>query len=338
MIKKSQHITYIMIIIFLFVSNAKAGIILDRIKEKNVMSCAFTQPSKGLTYLDDMGNWTGFFADFCRVYAIAVTGSSKAVEWNLIDTVHRFDALVSDEIDVLVANTTWTNRRDTELGIKFTGTFFYDGQGFLAHQSLNVKNLDELDKASICVGAGTTTLLNLQELIKTTHPNLTMKVFKSVEERESSFFAHKCDIMTDDTLALASYQQTTNANLILFPDIISKEPLGPAVSDDDMEWFNIVRWSLFVLIAAEELGITSKNIDQMLDSKNPKIMRLLGVDGNMGESMGLSNDWAYKVIKEIGNYGEIFERNIGIGTDMKIERGLNRLWKDGGLLYSPPFR
>ncbi len=340
MIRKPNYIIYITSIVFYFsfIFNAEAGYRLDRIKSGDVMSCAFTQPSKGLTYLDGVGNWTGFFADFCRAIAIAATGSSDAVEWSLIDTIHRFDVLASGEVDVLVSNTTWTNRRDTALGVKFTGVFFYDGQGFLAHESLDAKNLSELNKASICVGSGTTTLLNLKELIRTTHPNVTLKKFKSVEARESSFFAHKCDIMTDDTLALASYQQTTDAKLFLFPDIISKEPLGPVVSDDDMEWFDLVRWTLFATIAAEELGITSKNIDDMLDSKKPEIMRFLGIDGDIGKSMGLADDWAYQVIKQIGNYGEIFNRNIGIGTDMNIDRGLNKLWKDGGLLYAPPFR
>lgn len=322
-------------------AQAQAGETLDRIKEESIMICAFTQMSKGLAYIDAMGKWTGFFSDYCRAFAIAATGSPKAVEWNLIDTVHRFDALASGEIDVLVANTTWTNRRDTSLGIKFTGAYFYDGQGFLAHKNLGVKTLDELDKASICVGDATTTLLNLQELVNTTHPNLTVKTFNTIETRVNSFFARKCDVLTDDRLALASYQQMSpsiSTPLTLFPDVISKEPLSPVVRANDLEWFDVVRWTVFATIAAEELGITSKNVDQMLTSNKPEIRRLLGVEGEIGKSMDLPDDWAYQVIKQVGNYGEIFNRNIGPSTDMNLERGLNALWKDGGLLYAPPFR
>ena len=252
----------------------------------------------------------------------------------------RFTALQSGEIDVLARNTTWTASRDTSLGMNFTGVNYYDGQGFMVRKALKVNSALELNGASICVQQGTTTELNLADYFRSHNMQLKSVTFATADEAVKAYDAGRCDAYTTDASALYGERlRLANSNdHIILPEIISKEPLGPVVRHGDDQWFDVVKWTLFAMIDAEELNVNSKNVDEMTKSVNPEIKRLVGTEGNYGEQLGLTKDWVVRIVKLVGNYGEVFERNVGQGSPLKIDRGLNRLWSKGGIQYAPPIR
>lgn len=317
-----------------------AGPVLERIQVDGVVRCGVTASGVGLSEVGVSGRWEGFFVDFCRALASAVLDDPEAFEPVEVDDIVRFQALANGAFDVLMANTTWTIGRDTALGITFADVLLYDGQGFLAHRSLGATSLAEVKSGTVCVPGGTTTVKNLSELTAGLNGRIRAIEFNSSEALYDAFFSRRCDIITYDLSPLASLKQTRandSDNFVLFPDIVSKEPLSSVIQRGDDEWFHIVRWVSRALVAAEELGITSANVEQMRENGTPEIRRLLGSDSQIGLGMGLSNDWAYRMIRDLGNYGEIYERHLGEGG-LGIPRGLNGLWRDGGLHYAPPIR
>jgi general L-amino acid transport system substrate-binding protein len=315
---------------------------LEDVKAKGFVQCGVNTGLLGFASPDDQGNWKGFDVDYCRAIAAAVFGKPDAVKFTPLSAKDRFTALQTGEVDVLVRNTTWTMSRDTSLGLLFAGVNYYDGQGFMVKKSLNVTAAKELDGASVCVQTGTTTELNLADFFKANNIKPNPVVFEKFEEANAAYDAGRCDAYTTDASGLYAVRLTLTApdDHVVLPDIISKEPLGPLVRQGDDQWFNIVKWTHNALLIAEEFGVTQANVDdQKANSQNGDVRRLLAADDSkFGEGIGLSNDWALNVIKGVGNYGEIFERNIGVNTPLKIARGLNALWKDGGLQYAPPIR
>lgn len=307
---------------------------------RGAVQCGVSDGLPGFSAPDDDGNWQGLDVDVCRAVAAAVLGDAEAVNYISLNAVERFTALQSGEVDILSRNTTWTTTRDTTLGLNFTGVNFYDGQGFMVSRDLGISSADELDGASICIQSGTTTELNLADYFRANDMEFDPIVFDTSEQTVGGYQAGRCDVLTSDTSQLAALRiqlDDPEASVIL-TDVISKEPLGPVVRQGDDLWFNIVKWSLFAMINAEEYGVTSENAEEMLDSENPDVARLLGQDGNYGEGMGLEADWAYNIISQVGNYAESFERNVGMDSPLEIERGVNALWNDGGFQYAPPIR
>ncbi|MGM0701939.1 MAG: amino acid ABC transporter substrate-binding protein [Pseudomonadota bacterium] len=313
---------------------------LEDTRENGAVQCGVSDGLPGFSAPDDDGNWQGIDVDVCRAVAAAVLGDADAVRYVSLNAVERFTALQSGEVDMLSRNTTWTTTRDTTLGLNFTGTNFYDGQGFLVSRDVGISSASELDGAAVCVQSGTTTELNLADYFSANGMEFDPIVFDTSEQTVGGFEAGRCDVLTSDTSQLAALriQLSDPEGAVILPEVISKEPLGPVVRQGDDQWFNIVKWSLFAMINAEEMGISSDNVDDMLDSENPNVARLLGQDGNYGESMGLEADWAYDIISQVGNYGEIYDRNVGMDSPLQIERGVNRLWTEGGLQYAPPVR
>jgi general L-amino acid transport system substrate-binding protein len=314
---------------------------LDTVKQHGTLSCGVNTGLAGFAQPDDKGNWTGFDVDYCRAIAAAVFGDPAKVKYVPLTPKERFTALQSGEVDVLVRNTTWTLARDSSLGLSFTGVSFYDGQGFMVRAALGVKSAKELNGATVCVQTGTTTELNLADFFK--NNNLTYKpvVFEKVDETTQAYLSGRCDVYTTDSSGLYAIrvQFPKPEEHIVLPEIISKEPLGPSVRQGDSQWFTIVKWVHFALLNAEEFGITQANVEQMAaSSTNPEVKRLLGKEGDLGKGMGLDNDYAVKIIKAIGNYGEAYDRNVGSGSRLKIARGLNNLWTKGGLQYAAPAR
>jgi general L-amino acid transport system substrate-binding protein len=320
---------------------AQAGAIFDAVKNKGFVQCGVNVGLAGFSNPDDAGNWSGIDVDVCRAVAAAVFGDAEAVKFTPLTSKERFTALQSGEVDVLSRNTTWTLNRDSALGLDFTGVTYYDGQGFMVPKSLGVKSALELDGASVCVQTGTTTELNLADYFRANNMSFTPVVFERPDEVRAAYEQGRCDAYTTDASGLYA-QRTGLANPdehIVLPEIISKEPLGPVVRHGDNAWGDVVRWSLYAMVEAEELGVSSQNVDdEKANSTNPNVRRLLGVEGDMGQSLGLPADFGYQIIKQVGNYGEIFERNVGMSTPLKIERGLNALWTDGGLQYAMPVR
>ena len=320
-------------------ATAQADTLEDTI-ERGAVQCGVSDGLPGFSAPDDDGNWQGIDVDVCRAVAAAVLGDSEAVNYISLNAVERFTALQSGEVDVLSRNTTWTTTRDTTLGLNFTGVTFYDGQGFMVSRDLGITGADELDGASICIQSGTTTELNLADYFRANDMEFNPIVFDTSEQTVGGYQAGRCDVLTSDTSQLAALRiqlDDPSASMIL-SDVISKEPLGPVVRQGDDLWFNIVKWSLFAMINAEEYGVTSENAEEMLNSEDPNIARLLGQDGNYGEGMNLEADWAYNIISQVGNYAESFDRNVGMGSPLEIERGVNALWTDGGFQYAPPIR
>jgi general L-amino acid transport system substrate-binding protein len=320
----------------LFAASAHAGT-LDDVKKEGMLKCGVSQGLPGFSNPDNKGNWTGIDVDYCRALAAAVLGDAKKVKYVPLSAKVRFTALQSGEIDVLSRNTTWTFTRDTNLGINFVGVLYYDGQGFMVPKKLGVKSALKLSGAAVCTNTGTTTELNLADYFRSHNMKYKVVAFENSNEVFAAYEAGRCDVYTTDRSGLAAQRtklKNPNAHIVL-PEIISKEPLGPAVRQGDDQWANIARWTLNTMIIAEELGVSSKNVDQMKKSKNPEVRRLLGVDGKYGSYIGLDNAWAYRIIKQVGNYAEIFKRNV---TPIGLDRGLNRLWNKGGILYAPPFR
>jgi general L-amino acid transport system substrate-binding protein len=314
--------------------------VLDTVKQRGTLSCGVNVGLAGFSAPDDKGNWTGLDVDYCKAIAAAIFGDAGKVKYVPTTAKERFTALQSGEIDVLVRNTTWTMSRDSQLGLSFAGVNYYDGQGFMVKKSLNVKTAKELNGATVCVQTGTTTELNLADYFKSNNMTYKPVVFEKLDETVQAYLAGRCDVYTTDQSGLYSIrvQQPNPADHIVLPEIISKEPLGPSVRQGDSQWFTLVKWVHFALLDAEELGITQANVDQMLNSTNPEIKRFVGKEGDFGKSVGLDNDWAVKIIKAVGNYGESFERNVGSGSRLNIARGLNQLWTKGGIQYAPPIR
>jgi general L-amino acid transport system substrate-binding protein len=313
---------------------------LDTVKQRGTLSCGVNTGLAGFSAPDDKGAWTGLDVDYCKAVAAAVLGDASKVKYLGTTAKERFTALQSGEIDVLVRNSTWTIARDSSLGLSFTGVNYYDGQGFMVRKALGVKAGKELGGATVCVQTGTTTELNLADFFRSNNLQYKPVVFEKVEETLAAYQAGRCDVYTTDASGLYAQRlqmQKPDEHVVL-PDIISKEPLGPSVRQGDSQWFTIIKWVHYALLNAEEAGVTQKNVDEMLNSKNPDIMRLLGKEGEFGKGIGLDNDWAYKAIKAVGNYGEIYDRNVGAGSRIKIDRGINNLWSKGGLQYAPPIR
>ncbi|GAB6079535.1 amino acid ABC transporter substrate-binding protein [Hydrogenophilus thermoluteolus] len=323
------------------VAPAQAGETMDAIKARGEIRCGVSDGLPGFSYTDEKGVVRGIDADFCRALAAAVFGDANKVKFTPLTAKERFTALQSGEIDVLSRNTTWTMSRDTGMGMVFpAAVVYYDGQGFLVNKKLGVKSAKELDGATVCIQAGTTTELNLADYFRTHKMKYTPITYDKSDESAKGLEAGRCDVLTSDQSQLYA-QRIKMANpdqYVVLPEVISKEPLGPVVRPGDHEWFSTVRWTHYAMLIAEEFGVTSKNVDEMKKSNNPEIRRLLGVDADFGKAIGLPQDWAYQVIKQVGNYGESFERNVGKGSPLKIERGLNALWTQGGLQYAPPIR
>ena len=319
---------------------AAAATTLESVKQKGVLTCGSNPSLPGFGAPDDKGNWTGLDVELCRAIAAAVLGDSTKVKFVPLSAKDRFTALQSGEIDVLARNGTWTLSRDTVLGLNWTGANYYDGQAFMVRKKLNVASALELNGASICVQQGTTTELNLADYFRANNLKYEGVVFATADETIKAYDSGRCDSFTDDSSGLYSVRtKLVNPDEhIVLPEVISKEPLSPAVRNGDDQWFDIVKWVHFAMLDAEEAGVTSRNVDEMLKSPNPEIKRLLGTEGKFGEGLGLSNDWAYKIIKQVGNYGESFDRNLGEGSKLKIKRGLNQLWTKGGLQYGVPVR
>jgi general L-amino acid transport system substrate-binding protein len=320
---------------------AQAGQTLDAIKAKGFVQCGVSTGLAGFSNPDDAGNWSGLDVDVCRAVAAALFGDANAVKFTPLTSKERFTALQSGEVDVLSRNTTWTLQRDSSLGLDFTGVTYYDGQGFMVPKSLGVKSALELDGASVCVQTGTTTELNLADYFRANNMSFSPVVFERPEETSTAYEQGRCDTLTTDQSGL--YAQRIGLadpdEHIVLPEVISKEPLGPVVRHGDNEWGDVVRWTLYAMLEAEELGVTSENVDDMkANSTNPGVRRLLGVEGEMGTGLAVPNEWGYEIVKQVGNYGELFERNVGMSTPLKIERGLNAQWKDGGLQYAMPVR
>jgi general L-amino acid transport system substrate-binding protein len=322
-------------------SLAHAGETLNGIKNKGFIQCGVNTGLPGFGNPDDEGNWRGIDIDVCRAIAAALFGDPEKVKYTPLTAKERFTALQSGEVDVLSRNTTWTLARDTALGLDFTGVTYYDGQGFMVPASLGVQSALELDGASVCVQPGTTTELNLADYFRANNMSYSPVVMERSDELRTAYEQGRCDVFTTDQSGLYA-ERTALPNPdehVILPEVISKEPLGPVVRHGDHEWADVVRWTLYAMLEAEELGVNKSNVDdQKANSTNPNVRRLLGVEGDMGQNIGLPGDWAYNVIKQIGNYGEIFEANLGQSTPLKIERGLNALWTNGGLQYAMPVR
>ncbi|MWD26568.1 transporter substrate-binding domain-containing protein [Aquicoccus sp. SCR17] len=322
-------------------AGAAAAATLDDVKDRGKLNCGVTTGLVGFAAPDANGEWQGFDVAVCRAVAAAVLGDPMAVEFVPTTGKTRFTALASGEIDLLARNTTWTFSRDVDLKFEFVGINYYDGQGFMVPKALGVSSAKELDGATVCIQTGTTTELNLADFFRVNNINYEPVPIETNAEAQQQYLAGACDVYTTDASGLAATRaafEDPSAHVIL-PEIISKEPLGPLVRHGDNDWGDIARWTLNALIAAEEYGITSANIDELANgTNNPEINRILGTEGNLGEMLGLDADWAKRAIKANGNYGEIFAKNIGESTPIGLSRGLNAQWTNGGLMYSPPFR
>lgn len=310
---------------------------LDSVKSKGFVQCGVSTGLPGFSSADASGNWKGLDVDVCRAVAAATLGDASKVKYTPLTAKERFTALQSGEIDMLSRNTTWTLTRDASLGLNFAGVNYYDGQGFMVSKDLGVKSATELDGAAVCIQAGTTTELNLADYFRENGMSYKAVTYDTSDATIKGFEAGRCDMLTSDQSQLYALRIKLKdpGSAIVLPEVISKEPLGPVVRQGDDKWFNIVKWSLFAMVNAEELGVTSANASSMKNSKNPAIGRFMG---GQGEKLGLNDDWAYNIAKQVGNYGEAFERNVGMDSPLKISRGLNALWKQGGLQYAPPIR
>ena len=313
---------------------------LTTIKNRGELICGANGTLAGFGLPDPQGNWTGFDVDFCRAIAAAIFNDPTKVKFVPLTAKDRFTALQSGEIDVLSRNTTWTLSRDTSLGANFTGVTYYDGQGFLVKKSLKVNSALELNSASVCVQTGTTTEQNLADYFKGNNMKYEVIAFGSNDEAVKAYESGRCDVFTTDVSGLyADRLKLSNpADHAVLPEVISKEPLGPMVRHGDDQWFDLVKWVLFAMVDAEELGVTQKNVDDMAKSDKPELKRAFGTDGNLGEQLGLTKDWVIRIVKAVGNYGEVFDRNVGAGSKLGIARGLNQLWTKGGIQYAPPIR
>jgi general L-amino acid transport system substrate-binding protein len=338
--KLSKLVVTLTIAVVLAAAGMASAGTLDDVKAKGFIQAGVNGDLFGFGKPDEKGVWRGLDVDTARAIAAAVFGDASKVKFTPLTAKTRFTALQSKEIDVLTRNCTRTLSRETALGLNFAQVNYYDGQGFLVPKKLGVKSAKELDGAAVCVLPGTTTELNVADFFRANGMTMKPVVIENTAELAKAFFAGRCDCLTSDASQLAGTRAVAPnpKDYMILPEIISKEPLAPAVRHGDDQWYDIVNFSVLALINAEELGITSKNVDDMLKSKDPKIQRFLGVTPGNGKALGLDEKFAYNIVKQVGNYGEVFERNVGVDTPLGIERGLNALWTDGGLLYSPPFK
>jgi general L-amino acid transport system substrate-binding protein len=322
-------------------SSAAYADLLDDVVARGYVQCGVTEGVPGFSFPDENNNWTGLEVDYCRALAAAIFDDADAVRYTPLTSQARFESLSNGNVDVLSRTTTWTMSRDTDLGISFVGTMFYDGQAFLVKNEDGISSALELSGAAVCIESGTTTELNAADYFAANGMDLSNAViFVSRDEVTQAYLDGRCDVYTTDASAIAAERTQfpdPTAHTIL-PEVISKEPLGPVVRSGDTRWFNIARWTYFALLNAEELGITSENVEDMLGSDNPEVARLLGVEGDFGTPIGLTTDWAYRIIAHVGNYGEIYERHVGESTPLAIPRGVNALWTDGGIQYAAPVR
>ena len=319
---------------------ANAQATLKAVQERGVLSCGVSQGLPGFSAPDDTGKWSGLDVDFCRAIAAVTLNDPLKVKFVPLSAKDRFTALQSGEVDVLSRNTTWSLSRDTSLGLNFTAVMYYDGQGFLVRKALKVNSALELNGASVCVQTGTTNEQNLSDYFRANGMKYEVVAFATADETIKAYESGRCDVFTSDVSQLYAerLKVTVPDDHVVLPEIISKEPLGPVVRHGDDQWFDIVKWTVFALVNAEELAVTQKNVDEMTKSPKPEIARLLGKDGNLGEQLGLTKDWVVRIVKAVGNYGESFDRNVGAGSKLRISRGLNKLWNQGGIQYAPPVR
>ncbi len=313
---------------------------LDKVTESGVLTCGVSTGLPGFSNPNSKGEWEGIDVEYCQALAAAVLGDKSKVKYVPLTAKERFTALQSGEIDVLSRNTTWTLHRDTALGLNFVGVNYYDGQGFMVKKDLGLSSAKELDGAAVCVQSGTTTELNLADYFRANGMSYKPVVFDTAAQTSAGFDSGRCDVLTTDQSGLYALRLNLKdpSSAVVLPEIISKEPLGPVVRQGDDKWFNVAKWTLSAMVNAEEYGITSKNADEMLKSTDPNVKRILGVDGPKGKALGIADDWGYQVIKQVGNYGESFERTVGTGSPLQISRGVNALWNAGGFMYAPPLR
>jgi general L-amino acid transport system substrate-binding protein len=310
----------------------------DAVRSKGYVQCGVNTGLAGFSQPDSKGVWRGIDVDVCRAVAAAVFGDANKVRYTPLTAQQRFTALQSGEVDILSRNTTWTVTRDTSLGLNFVGVNYYDGQGFMVPKKLNVKSARQLNGATVCVQPGTTTELNLADYFRANRMSFRPVVIEKLEEVLNAYFAGRCDVFTTDhsgLVALRASRAQNPADHVILAEVISKEPLGPAVRHGDDRWFDIVKWSMFAMVEAEELGLNSKNIEREAKSANPSIQRFVGATGDIGRMLGIDNRWAFNIVRQVGNYAESFDANL---KPLGFERGLNRLWNQGGLLYAPPIR
>lgn len=319
--------------------SAQAGTLED-VQKRGSLTCGVNTGLAGFSQKDEKGVWSGIDVDVCRAVAAAVLGDANKVQYKPLTSKERFTALQSGEIDMLSRNTTWTHTRDTSLGMNFAGVTYYDGQGFMVSKKLGVKSAAELDGAAVCIIAGTTTELNLADYFRANNMSYKAVTFDTADQTRAGFESGRCDMLTSDqsTLYALRIGLKDPSSAIVLPEIISKEPLGPVVRQGDDAWFNIVRWSLMAMIEAEFLGINAENADTLKKTGSPAQKRLLGTEGDAGAKLGISANWSYDIVKQVGNYSDIFERNVGKGSPLNISRGINAQWNKGGILYSAPIR
>lgn len=317
-----------------------AATTLEDVKAKGFVQCGVSQGLPGFSNPTDSGDWEGLDVDLCRAVAAAVLGDATKVKFTPLSAKERFTALTSKEVDILSRNTTWTMGRDTTLGVNFAGVNYYDGQGMMVPADLGVTSAKELNNATVCTNAGTTTELNITDYFKANGMEFSLVTIEKADEVVAAYDAGRCQVYTTDRSGLAAQRLklTDPEAHVVLPEIISKEPLGPVVRQGDDQWFNIVKWTHYAMVNAEELGVSKANVEEMKGSDNPGIQRLLGVTDNFGESLGIPKEWAYNIVAQVGNYGEVYEANVGPNTPLKLARGVNALWTEGGLQYAPPIR
>jgi general L-amino acid transport system substrate-binding protein len=339
-IKRSFLVAAILVAALVAGSPAVRAQTLAAVKERGTLKCGVGQGLLGFSSQGDQNNWTGFDVDFCRAIAAAIFDDPGKVTFTPLDAANRFSALKSGEIDVLSRNSTWTMSRETSLGLMFAGVAYYDGQGFLLRRESGIDTALQLGGKIVCTQTGTTTELNLSDYFRANEMTLNVLAFGTAEETRTAYDQRKCDVLTSDVSQLYAerLKLASPDSHIILPEVISKEPLGPVVRQGDDQWFNLVRWTLYALINAEELGVKSATIDEALRSSSPDVRRLVGNEGEFGQQIGLEKDWAARAVRAVGNYGEIFERNIGTQSRLSIPRGLNALWTRGGIQYAPPVR
>ena len=320
--------------------NLSGAATLDRIKERGSVQCGVNRTGQGLSTVNAAGEWVGFFVDFCRAVAAAIFGDPAKVTFMPLDAAARFTALQSSEIDVLSRNSTWTMSRESSLGLIFAGVAYFDGQGFLLRRDAGIDTALQLGGKTVCTQTGTTSELNLSDYFRANDMALKVLALGTAEESRKAYDDRKCDVLTSDVSQLYAERLKLSApdSHIILPEVISKEPLAPAVRQGDDQWFNLIKWTLYSLINAEELGVKSATIDDAVKSPNPNIRRLVGTEGEFGEQLGIAKDWAARAVRAVGNYGEIYERNVGTQSRLSIPRGLNALWTQGGIQYAPPVR
>lgn len=340
--KRLMTVTSIAAAVFVSVpASVMADATLDAVKKRGAVICGVNGNRAGFSALDSQGKWQGMDVDTCRAVAAAVLGDSEKVQFAKTTTQTRFTALQTGEVDVLTRNVTWTLGRDAKLGIDFVAPTFYDGQGFMVNKSTGATSVKDLGGATVCVLPGSTSEKVAEDVFKANGLSYTPVVIESKKELNTAFFGGRCDVHVQSTSGLSSARATVASNpddYVILPGIYGKDPMGPVVRQGDPQWKDIVAWSVYAMMEAEESGVTSQNVDEMKDSKDANIARLVGAKGELGASLGLDKEWSYRIIKQVGNYGEVYDRNVGAGSPLKLSRGINDLWTRGGLLYAPPFK